>query len=231
MRRVKVLLWIGWAGLFWSRSAGIVLANGKGHQTRQPGGRTLAASRIHARGHLVAHFFDEFNHWLKAELFHPRNWQSTTVEQFIQAVDSYIRSYDERRIKSPRALTAPSNTERISDLRNKTSPIFYPRPNENAPLSRGLLEALELRSTWTCLALLPVIDRLTRDPDQLPIVRRGNAHFCAMRGQSGSTEAALRTFFFRLLHFLCASRALGYAAQLLLDGGQLPSKLCDRRPV
>lgn len=36
---------------------------------------------------------------LKTELFYPRNWQSTTLEQFIQAVDSYIRWYNEKRIK------------------------------------------------------------------------------------------------------------------------------------
>jgi transposase InsO family protein len=36
---------------------------------------------------------------LKTELFYPRNWQSTTIEQFIQAVDSYIRWYNEQRIK------------------------------------------------------------------------------------------------------------------------------------
>ncbi|BCN13362.1 hypothetical protein RPSD_52470 (plasmid) [Ralstonia solanacearum] len=28
---------------------------------------------------------------LKTELFYPRNWQSTTIEQFIQALDAYIR--------------------------------------------------------------------------------------------------------------------------------------------
>lgn len=36
---------------------------------------------------------------LKTELFYPRNWQSTTIEQFIHAVDGYIRWYNERRIK------------------------------------------------------------------------------------------------------------------------------------
>jgi putative transposase len=36
---------------------------------------------------------------LKTELFYPRNWQDTTVEQFIQIVDSYIRWYNEKRIK------------------------------------------------------------------------------------------------------------------------------------
>ena len=36
---------------------------------------------------------------LKNELFYPRNWQSTTIEQFIDALDAYIRWYNEKRIK------------------------------------------------------------------------------------------------------------------------------------
>ena len=36
---------------------------------------------------------------LKTELFYPRNWQATSIEQFIQVVDSYIRWYNEKRIK------------------------------------------------------------------------------------------------------------------------------------
>lgn len=36
---------------------------------------------------------------LKTELFYPREWRSTTIEQFIQALDSYIRWYNEKRIK------------------------------------------------------------------------------------------------------------------------------------
>lgn len=36
---------------------------------------------------------------LKTELFYPRNWQETTIEEFIQIVDSYIRWYNEKRIK------------------------------------------------------------------------------------------------------------------------------------
>ncbi|MGJ7467433.1 IS3 family transposase, partial [Comamonas thiooxydans] len=36
---------------------------------------------------------------LKIELFYPGNWQSTTIEQFIEAVDAYIRWYNEKRIK------------------------------------------------------------------------------------------------------------------------------------
>ncbi len=36
---------------------------------------------------------------LKTELFYPRNWQATTIEQFIETVDAYIRWYNEKRIK------------------------------------------------------------------------------------------------------------------------------------
>ncbi|WP_040453051.1 IS3 family transposase [Hydrocarboniphaga effusa] len=36
---------------------------------------------------------------LKTELFYSRSWQSTTIEQFIHALDGYIRWYNERRIK------------------------------------------------------------------------------------------------------------------------------------
>ncbi len=36
---------------------------------------------------------------LKTELFYPRDWKATTVEQFVNEVDSYIRWYNEKRIK------------------------------------------------------------------------------------------------------------------------------------
>lgn len=36
---------------------------------------------------------------LKTELFYPRDWQATTIEQFIQVVDSYLRWYNKKRIK------------------------------------------------------------------------------------------------------------------------------------
>lgn len=36
---------------------------------------------------------------LKNELFYPGSWQSTTIEHFIAEVDSYIRWYNEQRIK------------------------------------------------------------------------------------------------------------------------------------
>lgn len=36
---------------------------------------------------------------LKTELFYPRNWLSSTIEEFVAALDSYIRWYNESRIK------------------------------------------------------------------------------------------------------------------------------------
>lgn len=36
---------------------------------------------------------------LKTELFYPRNWQDTPIDQFITMVDAYIRWYNEKRIK------------------------------------------------------------------------------------------------------------------------------------
>lgn len=36
---------------------------------------------------------------LKTELFYPRNWQTTSLEQFIQTLDAYIRWYNDKRIK------------------------------------------------------------------------------------------------------------------------------------
>jgi putative transposase len=36
---------------------------------------------------------------LKTEMFYSRDWRTTTIDQFIRALDSYIRWYNEKRIK------------------------------------------------------------------------------------------------------------------------------------
>ena len=36
---------------------------------------------------------------LKTELFYPQSWMSTPIEQFVETLDSYIRWYNEKRIK------------------------------------------------------------------------------------------------------------------------------------
>jgi transposase InsO family protein len=44
---------------------------------------------------------------LKTELFYPRKRQATTLEQFIETMDSYIRWYDEKRIKISLGFLSP----------------------------------------------------------------------------------------------------------------------------
>ena len=44
---------------------------------------------------------------LKNELFYPRNWQITSIVQFTKELDSYIRWYNERRIKMSLGALSP----------------------------------------------------------------------------------------------------------------------------
>ena len=57
--------------------------------------------------------------WLKTELFYPRDWQMTTIEQFTAVVHAYIHWYTKGASKSPLAHSVLSNTQRASDLRHK----------------------------------------------------------------------------------------------------------------
>ena len=36
---------------------------------------------------------------MKDEPFYPRAWKATTIEQFIEIVDNYLRWYNDKRIK------------------------------------------------------------------------------------------------------------------------------------
>jgi transposase InsO family protein len=47
-----------------------------------------------------------FGH-LKNELFYSRDWLSTTIEEFVAALDAYIRWYNESRIKSSLGYRSP----------------------------------------------------------------------------------------------------------------------------
>ena len=44
---------------------------------------------------------------LKTEMFYPRDWRSTTIAQFIEALDAYIRWYNEKRIKMSLGYLSP----------------------------------------------------------------------------------------------------------------------------
>ena len=76
---------------------------------------------------------------LKTELFYPLNWQATTIEQFIQAVDSYIHWYNEKRIKISLGSLSPLEYRESLGLRHK--PVQDFRRTPNLALSRNLVSA------------------------------------------------------------------------------------------
>ena len=65
---------------------------------------------------------------LKTELFYPRSWQDHTVDQFIQIVDSYIRWYNEKRIKISLGSLSPIEYRLSLGIAVQTSPSFTPHP-------------------------------------------------------------------------------------------------------
>ena len=61
---------------------------------------------------------------LKTELFYPRDWKSTAVEQFIKEVNSYIRRYNEKRIKISVGSLSPIEYRESLGLTAKTQSKF-----------------------------------------------------------------------------------------------------------
>ena len=53
---------------------------------------------------------------LKNELFYPRNWQITSIVQFTKELDSYIRWYNERRIKMSLGALSPVEYRKSQSL-------------------------------------------------------------------------------------------------------------------
>jgi transposase InsO family protein len=53
----------------------------------------------------------------KTEMFYLRDWQATTVDQFIEVLDSYIRWYNATRIKVSLGLVR-SNTVKVLESRH-----------------------------------------------------------------------------------------------------------------
>ena len=53
-------------------------------------------------------------------MFYSRDWRSTSIEQFIQLLDAYIRWYNEKRIKSSLGYRSPSSTAKVWDLQHES---------------------------------------------------------------------------------------------------------------
>ena len=66
---------------------------------------------------------------LKTELFYPRDWKATTIEQFIQVVDSYIRWNNAKRIKISLGSLSPIEYRESLRLTAQPSPSFCPHPH------------------------------------------------------------------------------------------------------
>jgi putative transposase len=59
---------------------------------------------------------EDFFGRLKNELFCPRNWRGTTIEQFIDAVNRYIERHNEKRIKTSLGSLSPIEYRRSLGL-------------------------------------------------------------------------------------------------------------------
>ena len=53
---------------------------------------------------------------LKTELFYPRDWMTTTIDEFVAALDSYIRWYNEKRLKRSLGFRSPVEHRRSLGL-------------------------------------------------------------------------------------------------------------------
>jgi putative transposase len=53
---------------------------------------------------------------LKNEMFYCQSWHSVSVEQFIDGLDSYLRWYNEKRIKISLAAMSPVDYRKIIGL-------------------------------------------------------------------------------------------------------------------
>jgi len=53
---------------------------------------------------------------LKTEMFYPRDWMATTIDEFVAALDSYIRWYNEKRIKLSLGFRSPVEHRRSLGL-------------------------------------------------------------------------------------------------------------------
>ena len=66
---------------------------------------------------------------LKTELFYPRQWQATTLEQFMQVLDSYIRWYNEKRIKLSLSSLSPIEYRESLEIAAYLRPRNRPHPH------------------------------------------------------------------------------------------------------
>jgi len=71
---------------------------------------------------------DSFFSRLKNELLYARDWLNTTIDEFMTALDAYIRWYNEARIKMSLGSRSPVEHHKSLGDRCLTNPSFLPHP-------------------------------------------------------------------------------------------------------
>ena len=61
---------------------------------------------------------------VKTEMFFTRDWRSTTIEEFVAAVDACIRWYDDARIKTSLGFRSPAELRRSLGIAAQPVQIF-----------------------------------------------------------------------------------------------------------
>lgn len=91
------------------------------------------------------------------ELFYPRNWQCASIEQFIQAVDSYIRWYNHSRIRISLGALSPveypgASGCRLNQSKNSAAPLSSLASARPSPRRHSVHE-LQSSRTQRCATL------------------------------------------------------------------------------
>ena len=81
---------------------------------------------------------------LKNELFYPRDWKATTIAQFIEVVDDYMRWYNEKRIKISLGALSPIEYRESSGLTAYNQSKFL----SASPVKPNSTEFINGISTW-----------------------------------------------------------------------------------
>ena len=69
---------------------------------------------------------------LKTEMFYFRDWLSTTVDDFVAALDAYIRCYNEARIKSSLGFRSPAEHRKSWGIAAYPVQVFRRTPRFDA---------------------------------------------------------------------------------------------------
>ncbi len=103
--------------------------------------------------HLIMRHAKAFFGRLKTEMYHGRKWSGITPEKFMQQVDTYIRWYNERRIKLSPGAVSPQNvppTMRAGMIKQSREIVRIPRTVKHRGVDNGFLSLVKRRLLEKC---------------------------------------------------------------------------------